>query len=616
MKKFFKRLIKSVLFLVLFIFLIAVLLVVFRNPIAKYVIEKTGSAAAGAKVEVDGVYLKPLALHISWDRLQVTDRNNTMSNLFETSSCEFELAFSPLLDRKVIIDNMTISEVRVNTKRTTDGKLPVKASKPKKPSKLMLSLKRNLEAEKEKIPVFKAKDMTTEISVDAIIEMMEFETPAKADSVKELAENRYNYWHDLIENNDYEARAKKIEKDIKKIDIENMDTLTEFQENFQLAQRSYTQSKALYDEFKIQKSQLEGDLSTMKELKRDIPQWVTEDYQKALQKAKLQDINVQNVALMVFGERVTDGIMLLLDQIERSRQMAKTEPAIEKVRKERYPHLPSFWIKNVDLSVITPDDIRLSGKVLDISSDQKKTKLPLKLNLKGNQDNVGRIVLGAIFDYTGEEDKETINLNISDVPITNVTISNFDLLPSKLKSGDARLNSSLNFANDLIVARIDLKTSDIVFDYNTQTEMDKNLVRISRNITEAIKDVDVHVEIQQRLGDFTFKINSNLDNLIASQLKKVASDELVRARAELEKRVNKELNKYKAEAYEFIDLQKQKLQSELNKVNNEIENQLMVVDSKKKELEDRLEEEKKKLEDKAMEEAGEVIDDLLDDLKF
>ncbi len=616
MKKFFKRLIKSVLFLVLFIFLIAVLLVVFRNPIAKYVIEKTGSAAAGAKVEVDGVYLKPLALHISWDRLQVTDRNNTMSNLFETSSCEFELAFSPLLDRKVIIDNMTISEVRVNTKRTTDGKLPVKASKPKKPSKLMLSLKRNLEAEKEKIPVFKAKDMTTEISVDAIIEMMEFETPAKADSVKELAENRYNYWHDLIENNDYEARAKKIEKDIKKIDIENMDTLTEFQENFQLAQRSYTQSKALYDEFKIQKSQLEGDLSTMKELKRDIPQWVTEDYQKALQKAKLQDINVQNVALMLFGERVTDGIMLLLDQIERSRQMAKTEPAIEKVRKERYPHLPSFWIKNVDLSVITPDDIRLSGKVLDISSDQKKTKLPLKLNLKGNQDNVGRIVLGAIFDYTGEEDKETINLNISDVPITNVTISNFDLLPSKLKSGDARLNSSLNFANDLIVARIDLKTSDIVFDYNTQTEMDKNLVRISRNITEAIKDVDVHVEIQQRLGDFTFKINSNLDNLIASQLKKVASDELVRARAELEKRVNKELNKYKAEAYEFIDLQKQKLQSELNKVNNEIENQLMVVDSKKKELEDRLEEEKKKLEDKAMEEAGEVIDDLLDDLKF
>ena len=135
MKKFFKNLFRSIVFLLLFIIIILVVLFVFRNQIADYVIEKSGSAAAGAKVEVDGVYIKPLELHISWDRLQVTDKNDTWKNLFETSKCEFALDFMPLLDRKVIIEKMQIAEVRMNTKRDTDGKLPVKASKPKKPSK-------------------------------------------------------------------------------------------------------------------------------------------------------------------------------------------------------------------------------------------------------------------------------------------------------------------------------------------------------------------------------------------------------------------------------------------------------------------------------------------------
>lgn len=615
MKLFFKRFFRTIAVLILIIIIIVGALILFRNPIADFIIEKTGSAAAGAKVEVDGIYLEPFKLNISWERLQVTDKNDTWKNLFETSQCQFILSFKPLLDKKVIIEQMKIAEVKINTKRSSDGKLSVKKSKPKKPSKLMLAIKRNIEAEKSNIPVFKAKELKTEINVDTIIEMLEFETPAKADSIKKIAEKRYTYWNDLIENNNYESRAKKIENDVKKIDVEHMKTFADFQRNLNLAKTSYDSSKELYNEFKTQKSQLENDLFLMKNLKKDIPKWIDSDYKNALNKAKLQDINVQNVALMLFGERVTDGLLLVMEQIEKSRQLTKNE-TVKESRKEKMPHLPNFWIKDIDLSVITPDNLKLSGRILDISSDQKKTKLPLKINLKGNQDKIGKISLAGIFDYRDDEGSETIHLNIIDVPIKNVEISNFDLLPSKLTKGTAKIKSNFNLRDDMILATIDLHTNDIKFDYSTQTDLDKNLVRISRNITEAINEVDLQVEIEQREKNFKFKLNSNLDNLIAGQLKKVASDEVKRAKAELETRVKKELDKYKVEAQKVIDEKTAQLQKELNKVNKEIDKQLQVVEDKKKDIEDRVEEEKQKLQNQAEDEVEDALDDVWDKLKF
>ncbi|MDY6915085.1 MAG: TIGR03545 family protein [Candidatus Cloacimonadota bacterium] len=595
-----KKNFKVILYILLFFIIILGLAFLFRNQIADYVIEKSGTAVAGAKVEVDGVYLKPFKLHISWERFQFTDKNNTMNNLFETGPTAFELAFKPLLAGKVLIEQMQMEKVKFDTERATDGAIPKPKKEPKKSSKLMQALKKNLEEEKNNIPIFQAKNLKTKIDVDSLLAILDFKTPEKADSVVTLAEERYEYWHNLLENNNYMQRAKTIEKTAKQIDLDDLNSIDKVQKQISLMKTTLKDSKKLYEEFNKNKKQIEADIRLMKNLKNDIPQWINQDYQKALNMANLQDIDVQNVSLMLFGKNITDGLTAILEKISQAREISEP-PQQKKPKEDKMPHLPSFWIKNVIISVITPDDLLLVGKVSDISSDQKKTKKPMIINLQGSQEKVGTFNLNAIFDYRTENKTETIYLDITQVPIRDIELVNFDLLPSKLKKGTANLNMNMNLENELISAKIDFAAENIVFDYSTQPNLDKNLVRISRNITEAIDTVDLQVNVSQNPNAFRFDLNSNVDNIIASQLKKVVSNEIVRARKELERRVNLELNKHKAEAQKIIDDKTAQLQNELDLLNKKVKSQLNVIEGKMQQLENKKTEIEDELKGKAEE---------------
>jgi uncharacterized protein (TIGR03545 family) len=604
--KFLKRFLKGIVFFILFIVIIAVALFIFRNQIATAIIEKGGAAAFGAKVEVDNVNLKPFELHISWDKIQVTDKKDTWKNLFETGKCEFFLTFKPLLAKKVIIENLQVSNILFDTKRQTDGKLPPKADKPKKdkkPSKLMLMVQKNLEEEKNKIPIFNPKQLEKKIDVDAILAELDLKTPAKADSVKKIAETRYAYWKNRIDNNNYEKEVNDIKKQAATLKIDKIDNIVELEKQLTTAQNVYQKSQNLWNDFKATKKELEQDLNTLKHLKDDVPDWIKSDYQRALSLAQLPDFSVENIALILFGDKVTDGLLKAMEAIERSRELAaqKEKPAKE-AKPEKMPHLPSFWIKKIDVSLTTKDNLHLTGNIADISNDQKRSKKPMIFDFNGKQNTIGNINLNATFDYRTDASKEDIKLNVTEVPIRNMKLAKFELLPEKLTSGEAQLYTQLLFTEQEITSSIQFAADKIQFDYATQPKMNADLTRIARSITEAIDKITFDVDMKQTESKFHLKLNSNLDNLIAAQMKKVISQEIERAKQELRRKVEKELAKYQQELEKLIAEKQKDLEAEIAKITKQVDEQKAMVEAKKKEIEQKIQAEKKKYEDKLQQE--------------
>ena len=85
-------------------------------------IEYQASVLNEAKVELDGFDISLFSLHVKWDRLQVTNRNNTMQNSFETGSTEFSMEFWPLvLGNKVVVNNVKLTGFQMDTHRDSDG---------------------------------------------------------------------------------------------------------------------------------------------------------------------------------------------------------------------------------------------------------------------------------------------------------------------------------------------------------------------------------------------------------------------------------------------------------------------------------------------------------------
>jgi uncharacterized protein (TIGR03545 family) len=601
-----KKKLKKVLLIVGIIILIPILVVfglfIFRNNIATSFIEKTGSSIAGAKVEVDGLSIKPFSVHMKWDRLQFTDKNSTMKNLFETGSCEFELDFKPLLAGKFLIETMQMNDLKFDTERTTDGKLPPKKEREKTQlekdleAKLMETIQKNLEQEKAKIPAFNPSFLTKKANIDSIMTILDFKTPAKADSLQKVLQERYGYWEDRLENNKYEKDLKAIQKDSKKIKVNKLDQVDELIEALPIAKSIYDRSNKLYSNVNKDKKNLNKDLKTLKKLKKEVPKWIKEDYDNALNLAKLPDVQVSNVAMMLFGDKITDGLMSVLENLKTSRELANIKQVEEKPKEDKMPHLPKLWIKEINLTATTKDGVKLSGIIKNVSDDQKKTQLPITLELAGEQNAFGKININGSFDYRTESSLENIKLDIVEMPIRKLKFTNFELLPTELKSGNGELRAEIEVTNGMVNSDIYFEIDKVQFNYASQPEMDSRLVRISHSITEAINKITFDANVDQTEKGFNIKVDSNLDNLIAREMKQVLAKEFDRAKAELKKKVDKELNKYKNQVNDLIAKKEKELLGDYGQVFTGVSNEKASNDKLVKKIEKKKKEAEKKLE--------------------
>jgi len=139
--------------------------------------ESFGDKIIGAKVELSGLKVSIFNMKMQWDRLQITDPEDTWRNLIETGYCGFNIAPVPLLSKKVIIEEFQVQNVQFSTQRSTDGKLKKKneASAHEQPE-IIVKLKKNLQNEVDQLPLFD-DGLVLSIDLEGALEASQLESP-------------------------------------------------------------------------------------------------------------------------------------------------------------------------------------------------------------------------------------------------------------------------------------------------------------------------------------------------------------------------------------------------------------------------------------------------------
>lgn len=602
---------KGIIFLAVLTAIIIIISLIFSDAWLENKLEENASIINGAKVEIDNLDFSLFGPILSWDRLQVTDPNKTMKNMIESGFCEFKMEFWPLLSKKVIVENVQLSDLRTNTDRETDGKIDDKSlGKQIAESNYVKETVTRLKEKAKSTPTIQLAEQVKSGNIDSILAIMNIRSIKKIDSLQNRLSEKYDKWQKELTNLDYSKDLKEIEQRVKSFDVNKIKTVEDARSSIQKVEGIKSDINKISNDVQNKKIDLQKDLSNMNQKVNQIDDWIAADYKNALSMAKLPEINAQNIAELVFGKTVTDQVTQYLGYVGEARSYASQFKS-DKPKKKDPPRLkgqdiyfynqyarPDFWIKKIDLSGQTESNIRLSGRVENIVSDQKQIGNPTVILVSGSNETGTSLNFEGELNYLEDVPTENFNLHYAGFSLANTKISDSKFMPNSINKGTGNLESVFNLEGDKIDGHIKFTGQNLVFDFSKQAKPKNKFDEIILSIIKSISTVDFVAKIQGHGDNLKFSINSNLDDLFVNRMNAILGNELEAAKQKIKTRIDGEVKKYREKLYSLIKEKEKLLNDEIKKYEQQVNEKKELIDKKKKEIEAKIKNEKSKQLDK------------------
>ena len=582
------------------------------GPILKYSIERFGSQAAKAKVEVADVSLTfdPFGIEISG--LQVADSAKPMENVIEFDRAVADIELFPLLLGKGIVNQVTLTGVAFSTPRNSSGALAEEpqgsqseandavadstsvtdTDKVQSGSQVMPTADELLARE----PLLtEQRGRKFEKSLNTI----------KADSDTALAA--------LPSSNDLAA----YEDEFNRLTSARFDSLQDFQQRkkeFEALKKRIKQDQKAIKHAQNVLSQGQDTIKQQWSVLKDSPE---QDFNSLKSKYQLDASGVANLSKLMFGdsagEWAEDGlywyekIRPFLISNEAEDESVTDAALMEKQRKEgRFIHfdsdrpLPDLLIKKAQLMVNLPEDKgQVAISLYDITHQQRVIDKPIRLVALGeNLNGMSALSLNGTLDYRGPVGQERFDLLVQKLQLTDYSVgamgltldqSQVDVVgQAELKAGELQATAKATF-------------TQAAFSTKDNTQLAKEMVLA----LEKIQRFDINASAEGALSSPKVSMRSDLDTKLNSAFNQRIKDKQKELEQQLKRKLNDKLMSYAGnyqDQLKGMGMSDQSLDSQQSKLTNLANSELSSYkDQQKAEAKAAADKKRKRLEKEAKE---------------
>ncbi|MBE9526787.1 MAG: TIGR03545 family protein, partial [Proteobacteria bacterium] len=568
------------------------LFILFIDTLIENGIEAAGSDIIGAKVELGNVDFSFSPLGVSLNHLQVTNPDAPMSNIVEIDNIAFAMDGSYLIRRKLLINEMNIDGLHLNTPRKYSGAI----AKTKKAT-LVTESKKTDKKSVTNLPSFEMPD------VDDILK----KEPLKVDKAANILKT------DISETKQSWENLKTALPGQKRLDSHK----ARFNELRNVNDKDIKKLKAAINEYKALKADIAKDSALIKQTQNKIKNDTgrlnnelkvlisspKEDYKHLLSKYSLSTEGATNIGVMFFGDKVKtwsdtaiywyNKLQPFISKIELSGGEDKPEPkrgAGKNIHFTEYHPRPDFLIKKVHIGVELEAG-KFNGEVLNITSQQPLVGKPITFSFNANKmQRIKSLKLNGEFNRLKATPEDHVQLSIRNYDMDNFSLLKEDKLTISIADAKSDLTIKATRIANKINANVNNRIHSIKFS-NSSTGGGE----IIRMLVAALDDINsfkIDGRLYGTLDNYHTRISSDLDKKLGTNLKaqtrKLKQDFQGKLKSKLDKTSKRHTNEAKQELdalhkYEKeIQKRKQQFDKQLSSVQKQIDTYKSDINAKAK----------------------------------
>lgn len=496
-------------------------------------IEQTGTAAVGAKVELDAADLSLMPLGLTLTRLQVTNPDEPMTNAVEIAHIAGTIDPLQALRRKVIIEELTVDGLQLNTPRRTSGAIAERRAKGEVPSK---------DGEGFGLPSVQLNDPKEILAK----ELDSLRSLKLAESLRTEAQAEKDKWQKRIAELPDKAKLNEYKQRIEKLKSAAKGGLGGILGGVDEVTKIHQDLKQDLDRITSVKKDLEQAVGSLRKRAAEIAKTPQEDVKRLVEKYSPSGQGLANVTRALFSGPLAEYVQTAVRWHRRlepflSRPTEK-KAAVEVVKPlrgtgvdvrfaERAP-LPDLLIRTSRVSLEIPAGV-IKGEVKNITPDQHVLGTPTTFAFAGEQlKGLDAITLdGAINRVDREKPRDTANVTISAYRLDNLKLGG-ETTPIALKQGTADLDLRAALSGSALNATIGSKVRGV------HIEAPKPLAPgpVDDAIAGALADVKafrVKATVTGTETQYETRVESDLDEVLKDAVGKQAKAQVAKLEGQL-----------------------------------------------------------------------------------
>ncbi|MCX5778148.1 MAG: TIGR03545 family protein [Elusimicrobia bacterium] len=617
----------------------------FLDSILKHALISSGEGVFGAKVEVASVKTRMRDLSISISGLTIADKSDVWKNLFAFERVQFSMKPLPLLSKKLIINEMSVTGISWGTRRDVSGALPPKkiaaleknAAKENKNSisyKLFNAIKEKGSKEVSGLPsvaaITSAQGMLKNFSPEKLISAADLSSIKEMDTLQKGVQDKYAQYQTSIGaiNVDQKSAALRAAiDDVSKIKVNSVEDIAAAKAKLAQLKQVKEDTEKTVSDIATMKTRLTADFGDQKDMIVKINALKDSDWRSVSSKLKLPSLSVGNVSQSLFGplwvNRVQSAMyyMHLVQKYMPPRKKDDTKIVRKRQRGTdvSFPtayNPPDFLIAMMAMNGTTGgtgkqgEPLAFTGTVTDITSDPVLLGRPLVAKLHGTQAGK-KLALEALFNHCIAVPQDTITVNYAGMNPADLGIPSSEYLPP-FESGTAEVNARFMLQNDTIDCTMDLTISQFSL-VRSSTAVDELHATLAK-LWDGIPKIQVTAKTSGTMDNLSMSVSSNIDKLLSDRLQKLFGDKMAEAQSRVRAEIDKLTEQKKQELLGQFSAKRDELLGQLTGKQNGLQAQVDAAksqaSSRENEMKDRVNQEKNKAAEDLKKQAGDAVKNL------